>query len=90
MLGKIAKLFKSGTKIGVFQNMLLNSGVEDNIFIWINFHDFNQEWISTINYILSVCCNVELTFNFKFVPRRYEFWQSNTNITSFISYNSIQ
>ena len=33
---------------------------------------------------------LEITFNLKFVTRRYEFWQSKTNITSFISYNSIQ
>ena len=33
---------------------------------------------------------LELTFNLKFVTRRYEFWQSEPNITSFISYNSIQ
>ena len=54
MLGKIAKLFKSGTKIGVFQNMLLNSGVEDNIFIWINFHNFNR-WLNKQNQLYSVC-----------------------------------
>ena len=33
---------------------------------------------------------LELTFNLKFVTRRYEFWQSKPNITSFISHNSIQ